>query len=125
MFFMALELLLIGILNPWTNMTGVGWAQAVLTLVWTFTFQLSAGQLGWALPAEIGSTRLRQKTVCLARNASNIAGLVGGTLENYFMNPEAWDLKGYTGFIWGGCAVLILIWVRSCQTIIVHILTGY
>ena len=97
---MALELLLIGILNPWTNNQGVAYGQAVLTLIWTFTFQLSAGQLGWALPAEVGSTRLRQKTVCLARNASNIAGLVGGTLENYFMNPEAWDLKGYTGFVW-------------------------
>lgn len=107
---MALELILIGILNVWTHIPSVAWVQAVLTLVWTFTFQLSAGQLGWALPAEIGSTRLRQKTVCLARNASNITGLVGGTLENYFMNPEAWNLKGYTGFIWGGCALLIFIW---------------
>ena len=85
---MATELCIIGILNPWTHKPTVAWVQAVMTLVWTFTFQLSAGQLGWALPAEIGSTRLRQKTVCLARNASNIAGVIGGTLENYFMNPE-------------------------------------
>ena len=110
MFFMAVELCLIGILNPWTHKTNVAWAQAVLTLVWTATFQLSAGQLGWALPAEIGSTRLRQKTVCLARNASNITGVIGGTLENYFMNPEAWNLRGYTGFVWGGCAWLVFIW---------------
>ena len=82
---MAIELCIIGILNPWTNRPSVAWTQAVLTLVWTFTFQLSAGQLGWALPAEIGSTRLRQKTVCLARNASNIAGVIGGTLENYMV----------------------------------------
>jgi SP family general alpha glucoside:H+ symporter-like MFS transporter len=107
---MAIELCLIGILNVWTEKTSVAYAQAVLTLVWTFTFQLSAGQLGWALPAEIGSTRLRQKTVCLARNVSNISGVIGGTLENYFMNPEAWDLKGYTGFVWGGCAWLVFIW---------------
>ena len=99
---MATELCIIGILNPWTNHSNVAWAQAILTLVWTATFQLSAGQLGWALPAEIGSTRLRQKTVCLARNVSNISGTVGGTLENYFMNPEAWNLQGYTGFVWGG-----------------------
>lgn len=107
---MATELCIIGILNPWTSRTNVGWAQAILTLVWTFTFQLSAGQLGWALPAEIGSTRLRQKTVCLGRNASNITGVIGGTLENYFMNPEAWNLQGYTGFIWGFCAWCIFIW---------------
>lgn len=110
MFFMAVELCLIGILNPWTERTAVAWVQAILTLVWTVTFQLSAGQLGWALPAEIGSTRLRQKTVCLARNASNIAGVIGGTLQNYFMNPQAWNLKGYTGFVWGGCAWIVFIW---------------
>jgi SP family general alpha glucoside:H+ symporter-like MFS transporter len=43
---MAIELCLIGILNVWTDKPGVAWTQAVLTLVWTFTFQLSAGQLG-------------------------------------------------------------------------------
>lgn len=115
---MAIELCLIGILNVWTHIPSVAWTQAILTLVWTFTFQLSAGQLGkscngfpqkteanwclllgWALPAEIGSTRLRQKTVCLARNATNILGVICGTLENYFMNPTAWNLKGYTGYV--------------------------
>lgn len=43
---MAIELCLIGILNVWTDKPAVAWTQAVLTLVWTFTFQLSAGQLG-------------------------------------------------------------------------------
>jgi SP family general alpha glucoside:H+ symporter-like MFS transporter len=80
---MCLELMLIGILNVWTSNNKVAYAQAVLTLVWTFTFQLSAGQLGWALPAEIGSTRLRQKTVCLARNVSNVTGVIGGTLGEF------------------------------------------
>lgn len=87
---MATELCLIGILNVWTDIKAVAWVQAVLTLVWTFTFQLSAGQLGWALPAEIGSTRLRQKTVCLARNVSNISGVIGGTLENYMVRPTCY-----------------------------------
>ncbi len=78
---MATELCIIGILEPFVDKhQSVKWAQGVLTLVWTFTFQLSAGQLGWALPAEIGSTRLRQKTVCLARNISNVSGVIGGTL---------------------------------------------
>lgn len=43
---MAVELCLIGILNVWTHIPSVAWTQAILTLVWTFTFQLSAGQLG-------------------------------------------------------------------------------
>lgn len=43
---MAIELCLIGVLNVWTDKPAVAWTQAILTLVWTFTFQLSAGQLG-------------------------------------------------------------------------------
>lgn len=110
MFAMAIELFLIGILNVWTARREVAWVQAILTLIWTFTFQLSAGQLGWALPAEIGSTRLRQKTVCLARNVSNITGVIGGTLNNYMVNPTAWNFRGYTGFVWGICAAAVFFW---------------
>jgi len=46
----ATELCLIGILNVWTDNPSVAWAQAILTLVWTVTFQLSAGQLGKRVP---------------------------------------------------------------------------
>ncbi|KAK9358961.1 general substrate transporter [Lipomyces starkeyi] len=107
---MAAILFVIGILNVRTSSSHVSMAQAVLTLVWTFVFQLSAGQLGWALPAEVGSTRLRQKTVCLARNAYYIIGVVAGVLEPYFLNPTQWNLKGYTAFVWGGTALLTFIW---------------
>lgn len=95
---MCFVLMLIGVLNVWTDRPSVGLAQAVLTLLWTFIFQLSAGQFGWALPAEMGSTHLRQKTICLARNTSKLTGTIEGTLQQYFMNPQAWNLKGYTGY---------------------------
>lgn len=26
------------------------------------------------------------------------------------MNPEAWNLRGYTGFVWGGCAWIVFVW---------------
>ncbi|KAK9241517.1 hypothetical protein V1506DRAFT_510360 [Lipomyces tetrasporus] len=98
---MTVILCLIGILNVWTPNNNVGMAQAIHTHVWTVIFQLSAGQLGWVLPAEIGSTRLRQKTVCLTRNTYYLVSLGLGTLEPYFINPTKWNLKGYTGFVWG------------------------
>lgn len=103
-------LMVIGILNPWTERSSVGMAQASLTLLWTFFFQLSAGQLGWALPAEIGSSRLRQKTICVARESSNLIGIVAGILQQYFMNPQAWNIKGYAGFVWGGTCFGMLVW---------------
>jgi SP family general alpha glucoside:H+ symporter-like MFS transporter len=110
MFAMGCILYVIGGLNARTNNDKVGMTQAVLTLIWTFTFQLSAGQLGWALPAEIGSTRLRQKTICLARNVYSIFGVVAGVLQPYFMNPTEWNLKGNTGFVWGTTAFLVFVW---------------
>lgn len=100
----------IGILNIWTENDTVAMSQAVLTLVWTFVFQLSIGQLGWALPAEVGSTRLRQRTVCLARNTYYMAFVVAQTLQPFFMNPTQWNMKGYTGFFWGTTAMLTWIW---------------
>lgn len=97
MFGMAAVLYCIGILNVWTGSRSVVYTQAVLAILWLFFFDLSVGQLGWSLPAEVGSTRLRQKTICLARNAYYLVNIVAGILQPYFMNPTAWNLRGYTG----------------------------
>ena len=108
---MTVILFLIGILNIRTSEHSFALAQAVLTLIWTFVFQLSVGQLAWALPAEIGSTRLRQKTVVIGRNAYYLVSVVASVLEPYFVNPTAWNLKGYTSFFWMGTSFLTLVWV--------------
>ncbi len=26
------------------------------------------------------------------------------------MNPKAWNLRGYTGFVWGACAWIVFVW---------------
>lgn len=97
MFTMALTLYIIGILNVWKANRSVVWGQAGMGILWLLLFDLSVGQLGWALPAEVGSTRLRQKTICLARNAYYFINIIAGVIEPYFMNPTAWGLSGYTG----------------------------
>ncbi|KAK1975472.1 alpha glucoside transporter [Colletotrichum cereale] len=115
---MAAILFVIGVLDRVARAPGasaaaaelIGWVQACLTLVWTFTFQLSVGQLGWAIPAEVGSTRLRQKTICVARFTYYIVGLLASTIQPYLMNPTAWNLKGTTGFVWGGSAFATFVW---------------
>jgi MFS transporter, SP family, general alpha glucoside:H+ symporter len=101
---------IIGILNVWTSQKTIGYVQATLTLVWTFVFQVSIGQLGWAIPAEIGSTRLRQKTIVIARNAYYVVSMLSQVLQPYFMNPRELNLRGYTGFIWGSTAFLVFVW---------------
>ncbi|OHW93446.1 sugar porter family MFS transporter [Colletotrichum incanum] len=115
MFSMATILFVIGILDRVGRMPNaatepIGWVQASLTLVWTFIFQLSVGQLGWAIPAEVGSTRLRQKTICVARFTYYVMSLLASTIQPYFINPNAWNLKGTTGFVWGSSAFATFIW---------------
>jgi SP family general alpha glucoside:H+ symporter-like MFS transporter len=107
---MSIILYIIGILNVWTTHSSVGLAQAVLTLIWTFVFQLSVGQLGWSLPAEVGSTRLRQKTVVVARDSYYITSVISSVLNPYLLNPTAWNVKGYTGFVYGTTSLLTFIW---------------
>lgn len=103
-------LMIIGILNVRTDIPSVGMTQAVLTLVWTVAFQSTIGMMGWALPAEVSSTRLRQKTVVIARNVYYLGGVLAGVLEPYMMNPTAWNWKGYTGLFWAGWAFITLVW---------------
>lgn len=101
---------IIGILNVWAGRKSIGYAQAALTLVWTIVFQISIGQLSWAISSEIGSTRLLQKTIILSRNAYYIASIVSHVVQPYFMNPRELNLRGYTGFIWGSTALIVCIW---------------
>ncbi|KAK0369388.1 sugar porter family MFS transporter [Colletotrichum paranaense] len=115
MFSMSTILFIIGVLDrigrlPNAPSSPIGWVQACLTLVWTFIFQLSVGQLGWAIPAEVGSTRLRQKTICVARSTYYVMNLLANAFQPFFINPNALNLKGTTGFVWGTSAFLTFVW---------------
>ncbi|EXJ64317.1 hypothetical protein A1O7_00653 [Cladophialophora yegresii CBS 114405] len=110
MLVMASILYLIGTLTLWADHFFVAMTQALLTIVWTITFQLSVGQLGWSIPAEVGSTRLRTKTICLARNAYYLVGFIGGAVQPYMLNPESLNWRGYTGFFWGTTAIMTFVW---------------
>ncbi|KAK8004989.1 general substrate transporter [Apiospora arundinis] len=103
-------LFIIGVLTTATHNNGVVWAQSSLCLVWLFTFSLSVGPMGWTIPAEVSSTRLRSKTICLARNVYYVTLLWANILEPYMVNPTSWNWRGYTGFFWCGWATLTLVW---------------
>ena len=86
------------------------WGQIALVLLWQAIFQGTVAQLNWAIPSELSSTRLRQKTICLARNTYYIFGIAAGVLEPYIMNPTQWNWKGKAGFFWAGTTTIITLW---------------
>jgi SP family general alpha glucoside:H+ symporter-like MFS transporter len=96
---MALWLFIIGVLAVNTSNPNVKWVQSVLCLVWLLTFSLTVGPIGWIIPAEVSSTRLRSKTIVLARNGYYVAQILANVIQPYMMNPLAWNWKGLKPFV--------------------------
>lgn len=98
------------------------WGQAALIILWIFVYDFTVGvshiqpssvmktseiDLGlhskpvtYAIVGEASSTRLRSKTVGLARNLYNVTRIVAGFLYTYQVNPTGWNWKGKAGFFW-------------------------
>lgn len=91
---MSMWLLIIGGLAVSPANSSVIWTQSILCLIWLLTYSLTVGPIGWSIPAEVSSTRLRSKTVVLARTAYYIVQIVANVLQPYMMNPVAWNWKG-------------------------------
>lgn len=96
---MALWLFMIGILAIPTSNSNVKWVQSALCLIWLLSFSLTVGPIGWTIPAEVSSTRLRSKTIVLARNGYYVAQIIANVIQPYMMNPLAWDWKGNVSYL--------------------------
>lgn len=91
--------------------TGTQWAIGAMLLIFTFVYDCTVGPVCYSLVAEIPSTRLRQKTVVLARNVYNIAGIIGNIITPRMLNPSAWNWGARSAFFWAGMCFLCTIWV--------------
>jgi len=107
---MFIVLMIVGGLGIPSLHGSIGWASGALLLVLTFTYDISVGPVCYSLVAELPSTRLRIKTVVLARNVYNICGIIIGTLQPRFLNPTGWNWRGKTAFFWAGANLLGLVW---------------
>lgn len=92
------------------NSTGASWAVGSLLLVFTFVYDMTVGPICYCLVTEIPSSALRTKTVILARNVYNVAGIVIAVITPYMLNPTAWNWKAKTGLFWAGFAIASAIW---------------
>jgi SP family general alpha glucoside:H+ symporter-like MFS transporter len=108
---MSAVLLIIGFLGIISRgNTGAQWAVGSLLLIYTFTYDATVGPVCYSLVAELSSTRLRAKTIVLARNLYNITGIVTNILTPRMLNPTAWDWGAKSGFFWAGSCFLCFIW---------------
>lgn len=56
--------------------------------------------MAYAIVGEVSSTRLRSKSVGLARNLYNVTRIIAGLLYTYQVNPTGWNWKGKAAFFW-------------------------
>jgi SP family general alpha glucoside:H+ symporter-like MFS transporter len=91
--------------------TGAQWAIGSMLLVFTFTYDLTVGPVCYSLVAEISSTRLRAKTIVLARNVYNVGGIVSNIITNYQLTKTAWNWGAKSGFFWAGSCALFVTWM--------------
>jgi len=107
---MTLILALIGFLGIPEPSLALAYTSGALLMVFTFTYDVTVGPVCYCLVAEMPSTRLRIKTVALARNCYNVASIVANFLNNPILNPTAWNMRGKGGFVWVGFAFLSYVW---------------
>lgn len=108
---MVITLIIIGgmgIINK--GNVGVQWGIGALLLVFACIYNITVGPVCYAIVAEIPSTRLRQKTVVLARNFYNAASVVSNVLTPRMLNPGAWNWGAKTGFFYAGTCLCCYVW---------------
>ncbi|KAJ6032587.1 hypothetical protein N7540_003319 [Penicillium herquei] len=108
---MCMILFIVGMLGiaPSSN-KAVSWAIGSMILVLAFVYDSTVGPVCYSLVAEMSSTRLRAKTIILARNFYNIAGLITNVLINYQLTSTAWNWGAKAAFFWLGTCFLCFVW---------------
>ncbi|KAK4686595.1 MFS transporter, SP family, general alpha glucoside:H+ symporter, partial [Tremellales sp. Uapishka_1] len=90
--------------------SGAQWAIGAMLLTYTALYDATVGPVCYCLVAEISSTRLRAKTVVIARIVYNIFGLINGVFMPYFLNTTKLNWGGKTGLFWAGMCILCTVW---------------
>jgi SP family general alpha glucoside:H+ symporter-like MFS transporter len=89
------------------------WAIGSMLLIFTLVYDLTVGPVCYALVAELSSTRLKSKTIVLARNLYNIGGIVVNILTTYQLTPtpSGWGWGAKSAFFWAGSCAFCVFWI--------------
>lgn len=105
-----LLLIIVGSLSFATSNSSV-WAIGALLIVFTFVYDFTVGPVTYSLVSELSSTRLKAKSIVLARAAYNASNIFVNVMTNYQLSSTAWNWGARAAFFWGGSCLLSAIWV--------------
>ena len=101
-----------GVGIPETPSTAEGWTAGTFVLLISTAYAFSIGPVVYNLVGEIPSTRLRAKSVVLARNAYNVANVSFVSIVTYRqLDKNSWNWGSKAGFFWAGTNLLCTIYL--------------
>ncbi|CEI67800.1 Maltose permease MAL31 [Fusarium venenatum] len=103
-------LIIVGSLS-FANNNGSVWAIGAMLIVFTFVYDFTVGPVTYSLISELSSTRLKAKTIVMARAAYNASNIFINVMTNYQLSSTAWNWGARTAYFWAGSCLLSAIWV--------------
>lgn len=107
---MAVVLLVTGGL-AFSTAPGASWGAGVLLICLNLVYNATLGPVCYCIIAEVGSTRLRQKTVALSRVAYQIINIICGIIMPRMLSPTSWNWGQKCAFFWFGSCSLCIVYV--------------
>ncbi|KAJ4305287.1 hypothetical protein N0V90_000818 [Kalmusia sp. IMI 367209] len=86
------------------------WAIGGLLIAFVFVYDLTIGPVTYSLISELSSTRLKAKTIVLARALYNTSNIVVNVLTNYQLGESNWNWGARTAFFWAGTCGFVVLW---------------
>ncbi|RGP63228.1 mfs sp general alpha glucoside:h+ symporter [Fusarium longipes] len=103
-------LIIVGSLSFSEN-NGSVWAIGAMLIVFTFVYDFTVGPVTYSLISELSSTRLKAKTIVMARAAYNASNIFVNVMTNYQLSSTAWNWGARTAYFWAGTCLCSAIWV--------------
>ncbi|KAI9158147.1 Maltose permease [Paramyrothecium foliicola] len=105
-----LILIIVGSLSFATSNASV-WAIGGMLILFTFVYDFCVGPVTYSLISELSSTRLKAKTIVMARAAYNASNIFVNVMTNYQLSSGAWNWGARAAYFWGGTCLLSVVWV--------------
>ncbi|RFN54474.1 mfs transporter, sp family, general alpha glucoside:h+ symporter [Fusarium flagelliforme] len=105
-----LILIIVGSLS-FSDNNGSVWAIGAMLIVFTFVYDFTVGPVTYSLISELSSTRLKAKTIVMARAAYNASNIFVNVMTNYQLSSTAWNWGARTAYFWAGTCLISAIWV--------------
>ncbi|KAF2745475.1 sugar transporter [Sporormia fimetaria CBS 119925] len=103
-------LIIVGSLSFAGNQASL-WAIGAMLICFVFVYDFTIGPVTYSLVSEMSSTRLKAKTIVMARALYNISNIVVNVLTNYQLGEASWNWGAKTAYFWAGTCGLLCVWV--------------